>query len=427
MTPRPHSQLLFDQARQLFPGGVNSPVRAFKAVGGTPVFIRRGAGSHLYDVDGREYIDFVGSWGPLILGHCHPLVMESVIAAVRDGTSFGAPSPLESELAALVVTAFPHVEKLRMVSSGTEAVMSAIRLARAFTGRDCILKFNGCYHGHADSLLVKAGSGMATFGTPSSPGIPSDLAEKTLTARYNSLADVEALVAAHPGRIAGLIVEPVAGNMGCVPPLPGFLAGLREICNRHGIVFIVDEVMTGFRVAFGGAQERYDVCGDLVCLGKIIGGGLPVAAFGGKAEIMNMLAPEGPVYQAGTLSGNPVAMAAGIATLGLLKDGKAYAELEEKGARIEQGLRSLLGKRPDLCFQRVGSMFCLFFRSGPVRSFEEASRSDTAAFAEFFHGMLDQGIYLPPAQFETCFISTAHSTADLDLFVNAAEHVLRAL
>lgn len=427
MAAHPYSEILFRRARQLFPGGVNSPVRAFKAVGGTPLFLRQGNGSHVFDVDGNGYIDFVGSWGPLILGHCHPQVTEAIVAAVREGISFGAPTPRESTLAELAQEAFPHIQKIRFVSSGTEAVMSAIRVARAFTGRDHIIKFSGCYHGHADSLLVKAGSGLATFGTPSSPGVPPSLAEKTLTARYNNLADVESLVAAHADSVACLIVEPIAGNMGCVPPQPGFLAGLREICTRREIVFIIDEVMTGFRVAFGGAQELYEVRGDLVCLGKIIGGGMPVGAFGGKEEIMNLLAPEGAVYQAGTLSGNPVAMAAGIATLKILKELKPYRQLEQKGAFLTDGLQALIHRYPYLCIQRVGSMFCLYFRPAPVRSFEDAISSDTKTFARFFHLMLDQGIYLPPAQFEACFISTAHEQQDLEHFLDAAERSFKTL
>ncbi|MBN1142347.1 MAG: glutamate-1-semialdehyde 2,1-aminomutase [Deltaproteobacteria bacterium] len=426
MTNRSQSELLFEQARRLFPGGVNSPVRAFQAVGGTPVFFRSGRGARLTDLDGNEYLDFVGSWGPLILGHARPEVTAAIIEAAGRGTSFGAPSPLETDLAERVREAFPHLERMRFVSSGTEAVMGAIRLARAYTGRDLILKFSGCYHGHADSLLVKAGSGAATLGTPSSPGVPKALAELTLTAAYNDLAEVEDLAAAHPGRIACLIVEPVAGNMGCVPPQPGFLSGLRELCDRQGIVLILDEVMTGFRVAFGGAQELFGVRGDLVCLGKIIGGGMPVGAFGGRKEIMSILAPEGSVYQAGTLSGNPVAMAAGIATLKLLQERNFYPRLEQKGRRLEQGLRPILAHYPErLCFQRVGSMFCLYFRSAPVRSFEEAARSDTAAFSRFFHLMLDQGCYLPPAQFESCFLSAAHTMEDLDAFLDAAGHSLK--
>jgi glutamate-1-semialdehyde 2,1-aminomutase len=425
---RAKSAALFAQARQVIPGGVNSPVRAFRAVGGDPLFIRRAAGCTLEDVDGNSYIDFVGSWGPMILGHSHPKVVEAISRAAADGASFGAPTALEIELAEMVRVAYPHMERVRMVSSGTEATMSAIRLARGVTGRDKILKFEGCYHGHADSLLVKAGSGAATFGVPTSPGVPADFARHTLTAAYNDLAQVRELAAAHRGQLAAIILEPVAGNMGCVAPRPGFLQGLRELCDAEGIILIIDEVMTGFRLAYGGAQERFGVRGDLVCLGKILGGGLPVGAFGGRQEIMDQLAPEGPVYQAGTLSGNPLAMSAGIATLQLLREEGFYDQLEEKSAYLEQGLRDGAGEcRLPTCLQRVGSMLCTYFHPGPVESFADAAQSDTAAFGRFFRAMLDAGIYLAPSQFEAGFVSSAHGREDLDRTIEAARQAFRNL
>ncbi len=363
------SQELFAQAQKLIPGGVNSPVRAFKSVGTQPIFIERAAGSKITDVDGNEYIDYVGSWGPMILGHCHLKVVEAIQQAATRGASFGAPTALETELAELVSQAYPNIEKVRMVSSGTEATMSAIRLARGFTGRDKILKFDGCYHGHADSLLVKAGSGAATFGVPTSPGVPADFAKYTLTATYNDLAEVQQMVAANKGEIACIILEPVAGNMGCVPPRPGFLEGLRTLCDAEGILLIIDEVMTGFRVAYGGAQERYGVRGDLVCLGKIIGGGLPVGAFGGRRDIMDALSPLGGVYQAGTLSGNPLAMSAGIATLKLLQEEGFYEQIEEKSAYLEKGLQQVCAAQPvETRWQRVGGMFCTYFTDREVFS-----------------------------------------------------------
>ena len=425
MTGINRSQSLFQQAKHFFPGGVNSPVRAFRAVGGTPLFFRRGEGAALFDEDGKRYVDFVCSWGPLILGYGHPQIIEAIDEAMRQGTSFGAPCAREIQLAQHIQDGFPHMEKMRMVSSGTEATMTAIRLARAFTGRNRILKFAGCYHGHSDSLLVKAGSGLGTLGIPSSAGVPEALAQLTLTATYNDSAGVERLVAAYPGEIAGIIVEPVAGNMGCVPPDPQFLNALREICSRNGIVLIMDEVITGFRLAKGGAQEMYGIRGDLVCLGKIVGGGMPVGVVGGKQEIMELLAPEGPVYQAGTLSGNPVAMAAGAATLNLLAQSGFYQELERKGAYLESLLAPVVHKYADkLCFQRCGSMFCLFFHKGPITCFEQAQQCDTAAFARFFHAMLEHGIYLPPAQFETCFLSAAHTTKDLEHMAEATAEAL---
>ncbi len=422
------SAALFAAAKRIIPGGVNSPVRAFKSVGCDPLFISRAAGSKIYDVDGNAYIDYVGSWGPMILGHCHPKVVEAIREAAANGASFGAPTPLETELAEMVCAAFPNIEMVRMVSSGTEATMSAIRLARGYTGRNKILKFDGCYHGHADSLLVKAGSGAATFGVPTSSGVPADFAKYTLTATYNNLEEVRQLAAANRGEIACIIVEPVAGNMGCVPPQPGFLEGLRELCTAEGMLLIIDEVMTGFRVAFGGAQERFRVYGDLVCLGKIIGGGLPVGAFGGKREIMSQLSPVGGVYQAGTLSGNPLAMSAGLATLKLIKAEGFYDRIEEKTAYLEKGLLEAAKEAPfPTCWQRVGGMFCSFFTAGPVHNFADAQKSDTAAFGAFFRSMLEQGINLAPSQFEAGFMSIAHSQDDLDRSIEAARCSFKSL
>jgi len=422
------SEELFSNAKALIPGGVNSPVRAFKSAGCDPIFIEKAAGSKIYDVDGNEYIDYVGSWGPMILGHCHPKVVEAIQKTAASGASFGAPTALETELAELVCDAYPNIEKIRMVSSGTEATMSAIRLARGYTGRDKILKFDGCYHGHADSLLVKAGSGLATFGVPTSPGVPADFAKYTLTATYNDLEEVKKIIAANKGEVACIILEPIAGNMGCVPPVPGFLQGLRDLCTEEEIILIIDEVMTGFRVAYGGAQERYGVRGDLVCLGKIIGGGLPVGAFGGKSEIMDSLSPEGGIYQAGTLSGNPLAMSAGITTLKLIQEEGFYQQIEEKSAYLEKGLQQVTdGSAVATCWQRVGGMFCTFFQEGPVHNFDDALKSDTDAFGRYFRSMLDQGINLAPAQFEAGFMSIAHSQEDLDKTIAAVEKALTAV
>lgn len=424
----PQSTRLFERARKVIPGGVNSPVRAFKAVGRDPLFIDRAEGCTLVDADGNRYIDYVGSWGPMILGHSHPKVVEAIREAAGRGTSYGAPTASEIELAERVCEAFPNIESVRMVSSGTEATMSAIRLARGFTGRDKILKFEGCYHGHADSLLVAAGSGVATLGIPSSPGVPADFARHTLTAAYNDLAQVKALVEEHGTDVAAIILEPIAGNMGCVPPQAGFLEGLRALCDRHGMLLIIDEVMTGFRVAFGGAQQLYGVRGDLVCLGKIIGGGLPVGAFGGRRDIMQSLAPEGAVYQAGTLSGNPLAMSAGLATLKLLGEEGVYEQLEQSGAYLADGLRQAArAAGVTSCLQRVGSMFCSYFQAGPVHSFADACNSDTKAFAAFFGHMLDLGVHLAPSQFEAGFISLAHTREDLDRTIEAAGRALRAM
>ncbi|MBI5015800.1 MAG: glutamate-1-semialdehyde 2,1-aminomutase [Deltaproteobacteria bacterium] len=425
---RARSELLFQQAQGLIPGGVNSPVRAFRAVGGHPVFIARAEGSRLFDVDGNAYIDYVGSWGPMILGHAHPEVTAALQAALRNGASFGAPTELEVEMAALVVECVPSVEMVRMVNSGTEATMSAIRVARGFTGRDKIVKCEGCYHGHEDSLLVKAGSGAMTFGVPTSLGVPADVARNTLTVPFNDLGAFEAVVAANTGQIACLILEPVAGNMGCVPPGPGYLEGLRAITAREGIVLIIDEVMTGFRLALGGAQQRYAVTPDLTTLGKIIGGGLPVGAYGGRREIMERVAPLGPVYQAGTLSGNPLAMSAGLAMLRALRRPGVYEALEEKSERLGSGLAEITARRGvAACHNRVGSMFTTFFQEGPVTDYASALKSDTARFGRFFSGMLDRGVNLAPSQFEAGFMSLAHTDEDIDRTLEAADATLASL
>jgi glutamate-1-semialdehyde 2,1-aminomutase len=419
------SARLFSEAQQVIPGGVNSPVRAFKSVGANPLFIKKAFGSRLTDVDGNEFVDYVGSWGPMILGHCHPEVMEAVRKALANGSSFGAPTELEVELAEMIVAAVPSIEMVRMVNSGTEATMSAIRLARAYTGRDKIIKFSGCYHGHSDSLLVKAGSGAATFGVPDSPGVPADFAKHTLTAVFNNLESVKGLVAENRDQVACIILEPIAGNMGTVPPVEGFLEGLRTLCDKEGIVLIFDEVMTGFRVAYGGAQELYGVTPDITTLGKIIGGGLPVGAFGGNRDIMSLLSPAGGVYQAGTLSGNPLAMAAGIETLRLLRQDGFYAKLEAISSRLAEGMAGAAKKsgRP-IYTTRVGSMFCMFFSQGEVRDWTSAAACDTEAFARYFRSMLEQGIYLAPSQFETAFVSIAHSEEDLEKTIYAAEKSL---
>lgn len=414
------SEGLFRRALRVMPGGVNSPVRAFRAVGGDPVFIAGGRGSRVRDVDGNEYIDYVGSWGPLVLGHCHPEVMEAVAKVLETGTSFGASTPSEVELAEEITKAMPSVERVRLVSSGTEATMSALRLARAATGRDKILKFEGCYHGHADSLLVKAGSGVATLGLPDSPGVPRALAELTLTVPFNDTHALAHAFDAHPREIAAAIVEPVAGNMGCIPPAPGFLETLRDLTARQGTVLVFDEVMTGFRVAYGGAQALYGITPDLTTLGKIIGGGLPVGAYGGKAALMDMIAPAGPVYQAGTLSGNPAAVEAGLKTLEVLRRRGAYERLETVSAKLQAGLCGAIRKAGiPAAVNRVGSMFTLFFSAGPVRDFAAAKKSDTAAFGTFFRAALDAGIYFPPAQFEAAFVSTAHTDADIETTIHA--------
>jgi len=422
------SRSLFERARRVLPGGVNSPVRAFRAVGGEPLFIARAQGSRMWDVDGNELIDYVGSWGPMILGHSHPAVVTAVAEQVRRGASFGAPSRLEVELAEAVVRMVPSVAMVRMVSSGTEAAMAAVRLARGATGRPKIVKFEGCYHGHGDAFLIKAGSGAATFGQPDSPGVTEGTARDTLTAPFNDLAAVRRLFEASAGTIAAVIVEPVVGNMGVVAPVAGFLEGLREICTKDGALLIFDEVMTGFRLARGGAQERFDLRPDLTTLGKILGGGLPVGAYGGPRELMERVSPAGPVYQAGTLSGNPLAMAAGLATLGAIEaDAGLYSRLEEKGRRLEDGIARAIASRGDPCrFARVGSMWTLFFTRAEVRDFAGASSSDTAAFARWFRAMLARGIYLAPSQFEANFIGEAHTAADIDATVEAAAASLEA-
>lgn len=422
------SQALFAKAQEYLPGGVNSPVRAFKSVGGDPLFIARGNGSKLYDVDGNSYIDYVCSWGPLILGHAHPAVVEAVLRAAEKGTSYGAPTELEVELARRVVTALPSVEMVRLVNSGTEATMSAVRLARAYTKRAKIMKFEGCYHGHGDAFLIKAGSGALTLGVPTSPGVPEAVAGDTVIAPYNDLETVREIFRLEGGKIAAVIIEPVAGNMGLVPPAEGFLRGLRALCSEHDTLLIFDEVITGFRVGYGGAQEFYDVYPDLTCLGKIIGGGLPVGAYGGKKNIMELIAPRGPVYQAGTLSGNPLAMAAGIAALDLLQKPGTYEKLAELGARLASGFRDEAEKaRVPATVNQVGSTLTMFFTAGPVSDFKSATSADTARYAAFFREMLGAGIYLPPSQFEALFISLAHSVADIDDTITAAGRCLRAI
>ncbi len=422
------SQMLFDHACLSIPGGVNSPVRAFKSVGSTPLFIKRAAGSRIFDEDQNSYIDYVGSWGPMILGHCHPSVVSAVKLCMENGSSFGAPTELEVTLAQMVIDAVPSIEMVRMVSSGTEATMSAIRLARGFTGRDKILKFSGCYHGHSDALLVKAGSGAATFGVPDSPGVPADFAKHTLTAEYNSLESVNQLIADNNDQIACIIIEPVAGNMGTVLPRPGFLEGLRTLCSNNGIILIFDEVMSGFRVAYGGAQTLYGVTPDMTTLGKIIGGGLPVGAFGGRKEIMEKLSPSGGIYQAGTLSGNPLAMSAGIETLKLLQQDGFYSSLEEKSRLLSEGITNAAREAGYPIYStRVGSMFCTFFTPNEVYDWPSASACDTKAFARFFLAMLNEGIYLAPSQFETAFMSAAHSADDIDTTIAAASKCFKLI
>ena len=412
----PKSEAAFRRGGKVLVGGVNSPVRAFAAVGGTPPVIERGKGSKLTDIDGNEYIDYVGSYGPAILGHAAEPVVTAICKAIHKGLGYGAPTEAETLLAEAVIAAVPSIEKLRFVSSGTEAAMSAIRLARGATGRNKIVKFIGCYHGHADALLVSAGSGATTMGVPSSPGVPPGATADTLLVPYNDLAAVRDAFGKHPKGIAAVLVEPVAGNMGVVPPAEGFLQGLRGLCDEHGALLTFDEVMTGFRVAFGGAQERYGVRPDITVLGKVVGGGMPVGVFGASAEIMSNLAPEGPVYQAGTLSGNPAAMAAGIATLQELRAEGFYEKLEQTSAALEAGLRKAAetaGVTGKMCIQRVGSMVCCFFTPGPVVDYAAATASNTRAFAAWFHSMLDAGVYLPPSQYEAIFVSAAHSEEDI--------------
>ncbi|HEX4202954.1 MAG TPA: glutamate-1-semialdehyde 2,1-aminomutase [Ktedonobacteraceae bacterium] len=420
------SHALFQVAQQLLPGGVNSPVRAFRGVGGNPVFIDHAAGPYLYDVDGNHYLDYVQSWGPMILGHGYPAVLEAVIEASKRGFSFGAPTQAESELAQLVIECVPSVEMIRFVNSGTEATMSALRLARAYTGRDKIIKFSGCYHGHADMLLVQAGSGVATMGLPDSPGVPATTTQNTLTAAYNDSAAVEQLFRTHPDEIAAVIVEPIAANMGVVLPQPGFLEKLRELTQQYGAVLIFDEVMTGFRVALGGMQERVGITPDLTCFGKIIGGGLPVGAYGGRRDIMQLVAPVGPMYQAGTLSGNPLAMAAGLATLREMRKPGQYDRLEQKSQILADGLRRIIRETQTVAqVVSIGAMFCLYFTSELVTDYASAKRADTTRFADFFWNMLSQGIYLPPSQFESCFISLALEDRMLEETLRAVEVSLR--
>lgn len=412
---------LFKEAQAIIPGGVNSPARAFSAVGGQPLFIDKGEGPYLFDADGNRYIDYVLSWGALVLGHAHPRVAEALKRAIDRGTSYGAPTALETELAELVIEALPSVEMVRFVNSGTEATMSALRLARACTGRDKIIKFVGCYHGHADFLLVQAGSGVATLGLPDSPGVPKSVAQDTLTVAYNDLEDVETVFEAYPDQIAGVIVEPVGGNMGVVPPQPGFLEGLRRVTEENGALLIFDEVMTGFRVAYGGAQERYGIDPDVTTLGKVIGGGLPVGAYAGKRKIMETVAPAGPMYQAGTLSGNPLAMTAGIETLKALREPGVFEAMEEKTAQLAEGISEAAAAAGVPVFQtRVGTMFSTFLTSQPVTDYESAKASDTEHFGCFFQAMLERGVYLAPSQFESGFMSAVHSEEDIEQTVAAA-------
>jgi len=418
------SEQLFEQAQKIIPGGVNSPVRAFNGVGGSPCFIKRAEGAYIFDADDKAYIDYVGSWGPMILGHNHPVILDAVINTAKNGLSFGAPTELEITMAEKVRELVPSMECLRMVSSGTEATMSAIRLARGFTGRDKILKFEGCYHGHADSLLVKAGSGALTMGVPNSPGIPEDFAKHTLTVSYNNIDEVKEIFAKYADEIACIIVEPVAGNMNCIPPVAGFLEGLREVCDQYSSVLIFDEVMTGFRVALGGAQAHYNIKPDLTTLGKVIGGGMPVGAFGGKQEIMDYIAPVGPVYQAGTLSGNPIAMAAGLASLTELAQGDKHQQLSAATEKLAMGLKAAAERNGiSLSINYVGAMFGFFFTEdkNTITTYEQATQCDGEMFKRFFHMMLDEGVYLAPSAYETGFLSTAHSDEIIEKTLVAAD------
>lgn len=426
--PRPKSLAAFERAKTLIPGGVNSPARAFGAVGGSPLFIARAEGAYLFDLDGKKYLDFIGSWGPMILGHSHPAVVEAAIAAVKNGSSYGAPCEAESELAELVIEAVPSIEMVRFVSSGTEATMSAIRLARGFTGRDIIIKFAGCYHGHVDSLLVSAGSSALTHGVPNSPGVPRGCTDDTLVLRFNDAAQLREAFAGKGDKIAGVILEPIAGNMGLVPPTAEFRKELRDLTRKHGSVLIYDEVMTGFRLAYGGAQQLLGDDPDVTCLGKIVGGGYPVGAYGGRKEIMSRIMPAGPVFQAGTLSGNPVAMAAGIATLKELKAKPPYARFEQMGATLEVGLKQAAAdaKLP-AHWNRVGSMWTLFFTPTPVVDFDTAKTSDTARFGRFFWEMMDRGVYLPCSQYEAAFLMTVMTDADIAATIAAARESLAAI
>ncbi len=423
------SSELFVEAAKVIPGGVNSPVRAFKAVGGTPIFVKEAKGAYLYDEDGNRLIDYINSWGPMLLGHAYEPVVTAVVEKAKKGTSFGMPTALETEIAALAVSMVPNIDKIRFVNSGTEACMSAIRLARGFTGRDKIVKFSGCYHGHSDSFLIAAGSGLSTFGVPNSPGVTSGTAKDTLLARYNDLENVKELFEANKGEISAVIIEPVAGNMGCIPPQEGFLEGLRQLCTANGTLLIFDEVMTGFRLAKGGAQELFGITADIVCFGKVIGGGLPVGAFAARNEIMNYLAPVGPVYQAGTLSGNPLAMAAGLAMLqGINGDAALFQRLEDKTAYLEKGIREKLTENNVVfTINRVGSMISVHFDADPVYDFQTAGKGDNETFKKFFHGLLQEGVYIAPSAYETWFITDALSYDDLDFTINAINKVAKLL
>ena len=423
-----NSKRAFQEAKQVIPGGVNSPARAMESVGCDPLFIQRAKGAFIYDIDGNEFVDFIGSWGPMIAGHRHPDVLAAIEEVLQMGTSFGAPCELETMLAEMVVDAYPSIDKVRMVNSGTEATMSAIRLARGYTGRDKIVKMEGCYHGHADSLLIEAGSGLTTFGVPTSPGVPEDFVKNTISAPYNDLEALEKLFKEEGNEIAAVILEPVPGNMGLILPEEGYLAGLRELTSKYDILLIFDEVINGFRLAYGGAQELYDIEPDLTCLGKIIGGGLPVGAYGGKAEIMSHVSPEGPVYQAGTLSGNPLAMGAGIATLRVLQNPGTYDQLWLLGKRLEDGINQNIEELGvDVTINRCGSLFTVFFTDQEVVDYQTALSCDTQLYAEYFKGMLEEGIYMAPSQFECGFISTAHTEGEIDQFIEANYNVLADL
>ena len=423
------SSMLFAEAEKVIPGGVNSPVRAFKAVGGTPIFVKKASGAYMYDEDGNRFIDYINSWGPMILGHAYPPVVEAVIEKAKLGTSFGMPTALETEIATLAISMVPNIDKIRFVNSGTEACMSAIRLARGYTNKDKIIKFAGCYHGHSDSFLIQAGSGAITFGSPNSPGVTAGTAKDTLLAQYNDLQTVIDLIAANKNEIAAIIVEPVAGNMGCIPPQNGFLEGLRELCTDNRILLIFDEVMTGFRLARGGVQELYNVNADIITFGKVIGGGLPVGAFAAREEIMNYLAPLGPVYQAGTLSGNPLAMAAGIAMLKALNEESAvYKRLDEKTAYLEKGMRKVFTENNIIfTINRIGSMISVHFDADPVVDFKSAAKGDNETFKKFFHGLLNEGIYIAPSAYETWFLTDALTYEDLDTTIQAVATVAKVL
>lgn len=421
------SSQLFVEAEQYIPGGVNSPVRAFKSVGGTPIYVKEAKGAYLYDEDGRKYIDYINSWGPMLLGHAYQPVVDAIIEKTKLGTSFGTPTEIETEIAKLAVSMVPNIDKIRFVNSGTEACMSAVRLARGFTGREKMIKFRGCYHGHSDAFLIAAGSGLSTFGVPSSPGVTKGTAQDTLLANYNDIESVRALFESNPGEIACIIVEPVAGNMGCVPPVNNFLQQLRDVCDANGALLIFDEVMTGFRLAKGGAQELFGINADIVCFGKVIGGGLPVGAFAARNEIMNYLAPVGPVYQAGTLSGNPLAMAAGLTMLqSIINDAELFQRLEEKTAYLEKGIREVLTQNEKtFTINRVGSMISVFFCENAVENYEDASKADTPEFKEFFHGLLERGVYIAPSSYETWFITDALTYEDLDATIQAIAEVTK--